>query len=70
MPTGDFSNINQSHCCPNCGYCPCCGRPYYNQWYPYQPYPWYWQGGTSLSPSVQNIPTNTPPSVGTGASNG
>jgi hypothetical protein len=31
--------------CPNCGYCPCCGRPYRNYNYPYYPaYP-YWGNG-------------------------
>jgi hypothetical protein len=28
-------------CCPNCGYCPTCGRPHYHYNYPYyqSPYP-------------------------------
>ena len=44
------------HVCPNCGYCPCCGRRQearpYDPWYPWtQPSPWaqpYWvdTGGT------------------------
>jgi hypothetical protein len=24
--------------CPNCGYCPCCGRPYHIQQYPTYPF--------------------------------
>ena len=31
----------QQRTCPNCGYCPCCGRPYANFNYPTQPY-WGW----------------------------
>ena len=32
----------QNHICPNCGYCPCCGRPYGNWNFPHYPtYP-YW----------------------------
>jgi len=34
--------------CPNCGYCPNCGRsgypynrPYIQPWYPYRPVPWW-----------------------------
>lgn len=41
--------------CPNCGYCPHCGRSnpvYPKPWYPYNPYPynppyWYGRGGTT-----------------------
>jgi hypothetical protein len=27
----------QNQVCPNCGYCPCCGRPYQHHNYPYYP---------------------------------
>jgi len=37
---------SKTHICPNCGYCPCCGRrtPYSQPYYPpYYPYPFYSQ---------------------------
>lgn len=34
----------QQQVCPNCGRCPCCGRPYPQSYYPapYPYYPGYW----------------------------
>lgn len=32
------------HPCPNCGYCPCCGRvarPLFIEWSYYPQYPWW-----------------------------
>jgi len=38
-----YPNTNPAHLgvCPNCGYCPCCGRPRGNWIYPINSYP-YW----------------------------
>lgn len=38
-----YPNTNPVHLgiCPNCGYCPCCGRPRGDWNYPINPYP-YW----------------------------
>lgn len=31
----------QNSVCPNCGYCPHCGRSNGYRTYPWYPYPWY-----------------------------
>src|SRR5438445_352710 len=54
-----YSNLPQAHSlngpCPNCGYCPYCGRSGYFRLNPYTPY-WY----TSLNPSISTTwPTTT-----------
>ena len=33
--------VPPTHICPNCGYCPCCGRP---RGYGYTSYPIYYNG--------------------------
>ena len=56
--------------CPNCGYCPTCGRS--NGWhgvpyYPYTPIPWYvgdipqytWTDAAGTSTDAQPVTTNT-----------
>lgn len=54
------SQETNQHPCPNCGYCPACGRgynftPYPNQWpYPYYPYP-YWDTTTQTTGSLGQI---------------
>lgn len=40
-PSNKDGYYSQSKTCPNCGYCPCCGRPRGNFNYPAQPY-WGW----------------------------
>lgn len=44
-PEPGFSELSAGlRPCPNCGYCPTCGRPQnipYYPTYPYQPGPWY-----------------------------
>lgn len=43
--------------CPNCGYCPCCGRPHYQPSYqpyytPYWGIPSYTNGGGTINSGV------------------
>lgn len=54
LSRGGEPNQQTQHVCPNCGYCPCCGRinnpvvPYYPPWPEYpQPYvgDWSWATG-------------------------
>lgn len=55
------NSANFVNTCPNCGYCPCCGRP--KGWYPQQqpqwPYPYYptvtWTFGSSEGTSGGNV---------------
>lgn len=49
----DLAKSMNQQTCPNCGYCPCCGRPRNNWNYPYWQNPngpYYWNqmtyGGT------------------------
>ena len=66
------SNIGPvQHSCPNCGYCPHCGRsnvqpwpmtpwpsyPSYPWWYP--PYTVTWQSNSATSPSIGQTYTDT-----------
>lgn len=37
--------------CPNCGYCPHCGR---SNGYYYQPYPYYWYGKLDSGTTTQS----------------
>jgi len=39
----DYKNLAKQHnqVCPQCGYCPCCGRPRGNINYPSYPWPYY-----------------------------
>ena len=36
----DLAKSMNQQVCPQCGYCPCCGRPRGNFNYPTYPYPW------------------------------
>lgn len=61
MPTNP--NDTQSHVCPNCGYCSCCGRqPATFHVPPIYPYPWmgiYPPNGTVSVPTVWTYPNGT-----------
>ena len=45
MKINPMHSKTQGSVCPNCGYCPTCGRPdnrWLSPWYPpYNPWPWY-----------------------------
>ena len=41
-PIGDFIPVSPvQHACPNCGYCPHCGRSNLSPMHPWPIYPWW-----------------------------